>query len=303
MFDVIIIGGGPAGMGAALNLLRSGRTVLILEKEAFGGQMATSPRIENIPGIKSISGMEFSDQLFEQITELGAEFELGEVAKIKKDESGNFQVVTSFDTYEAKSVVIATGCSHRTMGLPKEDKFVGKGISYCAVCDGAFYKGKEISIIGDANTALQYALLLSNYCTKVHMYCLFDRLFADKILIDRVLSDKKIDITYEVNLEEFIGIDHLEGLRFHSNRDDTDLVVNTEGVFIAIGQIPHNEPFKDIVNLNEKGFIITDVNMGTREPGIFAIGDCREKTVRQVSTALGDASVAAVSVDRYLRNK
>ena len=303
MFDVIIIGGGPAGMGAALNLLRSGRTVLILEKEAFGGQMATSPRIENIPGIKSISGLEFSDQLFEQITELGAEFELGEVAKIRKDENGNYQVVTSFDTYEAKSVVIATGCSHRTMGLPKEDKFVGKGISYCAVCDGAFYKGKEISIIGDANTALQYALLLSNYCTKVHMYCLFDRLFADKILIDRVLSNEKIDITYEVNLEEFIGVDHLEGLRFHSNKDDTDLVVNTEGVFIAIGQIPHNEPFKDMVNLNEKGFIITDVNMGTREPGIFAIGDCREKTVRQVSTALGDASVAAVSVDRYLRNK
>ena len=303
MFDVIIIGGGPAGMGAALNLLRSGRTVLILEKEAFGGQMATSPRIENIPGIKSISGLEFSDQLFEQITELGAEFELGEVAKIRKDENGNYQVVTSFDTYEAKSVVIATGCNHRTMGLPKEDKFVGKGISYCAVCDGAFYKGKEISIIGDANTALQYALLLSNYCTKVHMYCLFDRLFADKILIDRVLSNEKIDITYEVNLEEFIGVDHLEGLRFHSNKDDTDLVVNTEGVFIAIGQIPHNEPFKDMVNLNEKGFIITDVNMGTRESGIFAIGDCREKTVRQVSTALGDASVAAVSVDRYLRNK
>lgn len=303
MFDVIIIGGGPAGMGAALNLLRSGRTVLILEKEAFGGQMATSPRIENIPGIKSISGMEFSDQLFEQITELGAEFELGEVAKIRKDENDNYQVTTSFDTYEAKAVVIATGCSHRSMGLPKEEKFVGKGISYCAVCDGAFYKGKEISIIGDANTALQYALLLSNYCTKVHMYCLFDRLFADKILIDRVLSNDKIDITYEVNLEEFIGVDHLEGLRFHSNKDDTDFTVETEGVFIAIGQIPHNEPFKDIVNLNEKGFIITDVNMGTREPGIFAIGDCREKTVRQVSTALGDASVAAVSVDRYLRSK
>ena len=303
MFDVIIIGGGPAGMGAALNLLRSGRTVLILEKEAFGGQMATSPRIENIPGIKSISGMEFSDQLFEQITDLGAEFELGEVAKIRKDENDNYQVTTSFDTYEAKAVVIATGCSHRSMGLPKEEKFVGKGISYCAVCDGAFYKGKEISIIGDANTALQYALLLSNYCTKVHMYCLFDKLFADKILIDRVLSNDKIDITYEVNLEEFIGVDHLEGLRFHSNKDDTDFTVETEGVFIAIGQIPHNEPFKDIVNLNEKGFIITDVNMGTREPGIFAIGDCREKTVRQVSTALGDASVAAVSVDRYLRSK
>ena len=301
MYDVIIIGGGPAGLGSALNLLRSGRTVLILEKEAFGGQMATSPRIENIPGIKSISGLDYTDQLFEQVTGLGAEFELGEVAKIKKEEDGYFSVVTSFDTYEAKSVVIATGCSHRQMGLPKEDKLVGKGISYCAVCDGAFYKDKEVSIIGDANTALQYALLLSNYCTKVHMYCLFDKLFADKILIDRVLSNEKIDITYEVNLLEFLGIDQLEGLRFHSNKDDKDIVVNTEAVFIAIGQVPHNEPFKDLVNLNEKGFIITDAKMATREPGIFAVGDCREKDVRQVITALGDASVAAVSVDRYLR--
>lgn len=301
MYDVIIIGGGPAGLGAALNLLRSGRTVLILEKEAFGGQMATSPRIENIPGIKSISGLDYTDQLFEQVTGLGAEFELGEAAKIKKDENGFFQVTTTFDTYEAKSVVIATGCSHRQMGLPKEDKLVGKGISYCAVCDGAFYKDKEVSIIGDANTALQYALLLSNYCTKVHMYCLFDKLFADKILIDRVLNNEKIDITYEVNLVEFLGIDQLEGLRFHSNKDDEDIVVNTEAVFIAIGQVPHNEPFKDIVNLDEKGFIITDNKMATREPGVFAIGDCRQKDVRQVITALGDASVAAVSVDRYLR--
>ena len=301
MYDVIIIGGGPAGLGAALNLLRSGRTVLILEKEAFGGQMATSPRIENIPGIKSISGLDYTDQLFEQVTGLGAEFELGEAAKIKKDENGIFQVTTTFDTYEAKSVVIATGCSHRQMGLPKEDKLVGKGISYCAVCDGAFYKDKEVSIIGDANTALQYALLLSNYCTKVHMYCLFDKLFADKILIDRVLNNEKIDITYEVNLVEFLGIDQLEGLRFHSNKDEEDIVVNTEAVFIAIGQVPHNEPFKDIVNLDEKGFIITDNKMATREPGVFAIGDCRQKDVRQVITALGDASVAAVSVDRYLR--
>ena len=300
MYDVIIIGGGPAGLGAALNLLRSGRTVLILEKEAFGGQMATSPRIENIPGIKSISGLDYTDQLFDQVTSLGAEFELGEAAKISKVED-HFVITTTFDDYEAKSVVIATGCSHRQMGLPKEDKLVGKGISYCAVCDGAFYKGKEVSIIGDANTALQYALLLSNYCTKVHMYCLFDKLFADKILIDRVLADDKIDITYEVNLEEFLGIDQLEGLRFHSNKDDKDIVVKTEAVFIAIGQVPHNEPFKDMVNLNEKGFIITDAKMATREPGIFAIGDCREKDVRQVVTALGDASVAAVSVDRYLR--
>lgn len=301
MVDVIVIGGGPAGMNVALNLLRGGRSVLILEKESFGGQMALSPRIENIPGIKSISGLEYSDLVFEQITELGADFELGEVSKIKKEEDNTFTVTTTFGSYKAKAVVIATGCSHRQLGLPKEDKFIGNGISYCAVCDGAFYKDQEVSIIGDGNTAVQYALILSNYCTKVHMYVLFDRLFADKIIVDRLLSNEKIEVNYEMSVTELLGNDKLEGLRFHSNKDDNDYTVDTEALFIAIGQIPHNEPFKDIVNLSERGFIITDDKMQTREPGVFAIGDTREKDVRQIITALGDASVAAVSVEKYLR--
>lgn len=301
MVDVIVIGGGPAGMNVALNLLRGGRSVLILEKESFGGQMALSPRIENIPGIKSISGLEYSDLVFEQITELGADFELGEVSKIKKEEDKTFTVTTTFGSYKAKAVVIATGCSHRQLGLPKEDKFIGNGISYCAVCDGAFYKDQEVSIIGDGNTAVQYALILSNYCTKVHMYVLFDRLFADKIIVDRLLSNEKIEVNYEMSVTELLGNDKLEGLRFHSNKDDNDYTVDTEALFIAIGQIPHNEPFKDIVNLSERGFIITDDKMQTREPGVFAIGDTREKDVRQIITALGDASVAAVSVEKYLR--
>lgn len=300
MFDVIIVGGGPAGMNVALNLLRSGRTVLILEKEAFGGQMALSPRIENIPGIKSISGLEFSDLMFEQITDMGADFELGEVSKIKK-ENGVFKVTTTFGTYESKAVVLATGCSHRQLGLPKEDKFIGKGISYCAVCDGAFYKDKEVSIIGDGNTAVQYALTLSNYCTKVHMYVLFDKLFADKVIVDRLLNNPKIEVNYEMSVVELLGVDELEGLRFHSMKDDEDHIFKTEALFIAIGQIPHNEAFKDLVNLDERGFIITDEKMQTREPGLFAIGDTRVKDVRQIITALGDASVAAVSVEKYLR--
>ncbi len=300
MVDVIIVGGGPAGMNVALNLLRSGRTVLILEKEAFGGQMALSPRIENIPGIKSISGLEFSDLMFEQITDMGADFELGEVSKIKK-EDGIFKVTTTFGTYESKAVVLATGCSHRQLGLPKEDKFIGKGISYCAVCDGAFYKDKEVSIIGDGNTAVQYALTLSNYCTKVHMYVLFDKLFADKVIVDRLLNNPKIEVNYEMSVVELLGVDELEGLRFHSMKDDEDHIFKTEALFIAIGQIPHNEAFKDLVNLNERGFIITDEKMQTREPGLFAIGDTRVKDVRQIITALGDASVAAVAVEKYLR--
>ena len=300
MVDVIIVGGGPAGMNVALNILRSGRTVLILEKEAFGGQMALSPRIENIPGIKSISGLEFSDLMFEQITDMGADFELGEVSKIKK-EDGIFKVTTTFGTYESKAVVLATGCSHRQLGLPKEDKFIGKGISYCAVCDGAFYKDKEVSIIGDGNTAVQYALTLSNYCTKVHMYVLFDKLFADKVIVDRLLNNPKIEVNYEMSVVELLGVDELEGLRFHSMKDDEDHIFKTEALFIAIGQIPHNEAFKDLVNLNERGFIITDEKMQTREPGLFAIGDTRVKDVRQIITALGDASVAAVAVEKYLR--
>ena len=300
MVDVIVVGGGPAGMGVALNLLRAGREVLILECNAPGGQMATSPRLENIPGIKSISGVEFSDQLFEQITDLGADFELETVEQIKQIEGG-FAVKTDWNEYECRAVVLANGCSHRKMGLAKEDDLVGHGISYCAVCDGAFYVGHEACIIGDANTALQYALMLGNYCPKVHIFALFNRLFADQILIDRIRNDEKFDVTYNVSLQEFIGDTDLKGLRFKNTQTEEEFNVETNNVFIAIGQIPHNEPFQDLVEL-DKGFVVTNELMETNVPGIFAVGDTRKKSVRQVSTALGDASVCAVMVDRYLRN-
>ena len=300
MIDVIVVGGGPAGMGVALNLLRAGRDVLILECNAFGGQMATSPRLENIPGTISISGLEFSDKLFEQITELGAQFELETVTGIEKKEK-SFIVKTDWNNYECNAVVLANGCDHRKMGLPKEDELVGHGISYCAVCDGAFYVGHEACIIGDANTALQYALMLGNYCPKVHIFALFNRLFADQILIERVRNDAKYDVTYNVALQEFIGEDELKGLRFKNTQTEEEFTIETNNVFIAIGQIPHNEPFKDLIEL-DKGFIVTNELMETSVPGIFAVGDTRRKTVRQVITALGDASIAAVMVDRYLRN-
>lgn len=300
MVDVIVVGGGPAGMGVALNLLRAGREVLILECNAFGGQMATSPRLENIPGIKSISGIEYSDQLFEQITDLGAEFELEKVEGITKKEN-SFLVKTDYNEYECKAVVLANGCSHRKMGLPNEDELVGHGISYCAVCDGAFYVGHEACIIGDANTALQYALMLGNYCPKVHIFALFNHLFADQILIERIRNDEKYDVTYNVSLQEFIGEGELKGLRFKNTQTEEEFTVETNNVFVAIGQIPHNEPFEGLVEL-EKGFVVTNELMETSVPGIFAVGDTRKKGVRQVITALGDASVCAVMVDRYLRN-
>ena len=302
MKDVIIIGGGPSGMTCALNLLRAGHSVLIIEKEAFGGQIATSPRVENIPSIKEISGLEFSDQLFEQISDLGVEFELEEVNEIVKNPDDTFSVKTNYGTHSSKAVVIANGVSHRKMGLPKEDDFVGKGISFCAVCDGAFYKGRDVYLIGDANTALQYALMLSKTSSHVYMITLFDKFFGDKILVDRLLSTPNISVTHNMNLIEYLGEDELTGLKFQNTRTKEISEFKTDNVFVAIGQIPHNEFLVGLVD-QEKGFIKTNEQMETNVPGIFAIGDTRVKTVRQVSTAVGDASTASFFVDRYLQSK
>ena len=301
MYDVIIIGGGPAGMAVALNTLRNGRTCLLLEKENFGGQMATSPKLENIPGIKAIAGTEYADQMFDQITEMGAEFELEEVESIHKEDE-KFIVKTNYNTYESWTVVLANGCHHRKMNLPNEDKLVGHGISYCAVCDGAFYKGTPTNIIGDANTALQYALLLANYCTEVNIFALFDHLFADQILIQRVMEHEKINVRFNVSLQEFIGDEELQGLRFFDKKEAKEFTVPATSVFVAIGQIPCNEPFKDLVELDSKGFVITNENMETSCAGVYAVGDTRVKDIRQVVTALGDASIASVYINRYLQS-
>ncbi|HKM10256.1 MAG: FAD-dependent oxidoreductase [Bacilli bacterium] len=296
--DVLIIGGGPAGMTAALYVLRSGKNVLILEKENFGGQIATSPRVENYPSIKVISGLELSDQMFSQISDLGAEFELEDVTGIKK-ENGLFKVTTNYGEHLAKAVIIANGVTHRHMNLPNEDKFSGKGISYCAVCDGAFYKGQDAYLIGDANTALQYAMLLSNYCPKVYMFTLFDKLFGEEILIEKVKKTENIIITPWMNLIEFKGDDELTGLVFENTKDHSIREYKTNNVFVAIGQLPHNEIYKDLVDL-EKGFIITDDNMKSKTDGLYAIGDTRKKTVRQIVTAINDGAIAALEAIKYI---
>lgn len=300
MYDVIIVGGGPAGMATALNSLRNGRTVLILEKENFGGQMATSPKLENIPGIKAISGVEYSDQMFEQITDMGAEFELEDVLNIEKIDE-KFIVKTNYHTYESWTVVLANGCKHRSIGVEDEQELVGKGISYCAVCDGAFYKNQTVNIIGDANTALQYALLLANYCPTVNIWALFDHLFADQILIQRINDNPKINVRFNVALVEFIHDAELKGLKFFDKNSKEEFIVNTNNVFIAIGQIPQNEPFRSLIDLDDKGFVITNEFMETSVPGIYAVGDTRKKDIRQVVTALGDASIASVYINRYLQ--
>ena len=299
MHDIIVIGGGPAGMTAALYALRNNKSVLILEKEAFGGQIATSPRLENYPTIESISGSEWADRLFEQITNLGAEFELEDVESVEKIDN-IFHVKTNYGEHEAFAVIVANGVKPRKMGLPNEDDLVGKGVSYCAVCDGPFYKGKEIYLIGDANTALQYALLLSGYCPKVHMLTLFDKLFGDQILIDRVLQTENIDIRHNLLLNKLVEKDgELVAIELEDTISKEKVKFETNNCFIAIGQVPQNEFLEGLIKLN-KGFIETDESMRTSIPGLFAAGDTRVKENKQVITACSDGATAAMSAVKYI---
>ena len=298
MHDIIIIGGGPSGITAALYALRANKSVLILEKENFGGQIANSPKVENYPTIKEISGSELTDKMVSQILDLGAEFDLENVEKIEKN-GDIFSVKTNYGEHEAKAVIIANGVNHRTFGLPNEETLIGNGVYYCAVCDGPLYKGKEVYLIGDANTALQYALLLSGYCSKVHMFTLFDHFFGDPILQDRVKQKENIIVTHNMSLLEYKGINKLEGLVFENTVTKEKHEFVTDNVFVSIGQKPNNECFKNIVELVD-GFIVTDEDMKTKAPGVFACGDTRKKAIKQVVTACNDGAIAAMSAVKYL---
>lgn len=299
MKDVIVIGGGPSGMTAALYVLRSNKTCLILEKENIGGQIANSPKVENYPTIKEISGLDLADRMFEQISDMGVEFELEDVIGVEKKDD-HFVVKTNYNEYESKAVIIANGVKHRLIGLENEENYIGNGISFCALCDGPMYKGKDVYLIGDANTAIQYALVLSNYCKTVHMITLFDRFFGEQILIDRLKAKENIVVKHNQNLIKYLGDgEKLQGLRFEDTKTKEITEYQTDNVFVAIGQIPNNDAFKDLVDL-EKGYIVTNDLMETKTPGIFACGDTRKKGIRQVVTACNDGAIAAVSAVKYI---
>lgn len=298
-YDVVIIGAGPAGMTAALNCLRAGKSVLVLEGETLGGQIALSPRVENFPSYPLVSGVEIMDKLYEQILAWNADVELESATSVKKT-GDTFFVYTDYGEYAAKSVIVASGCKHRHIGVEREEELVGNGVSYCALCDGAFYKGEDVAVIGDANTALQYALLLAGYCKKVHICALFDKLFADKALVDLTLAKDNVDVTYNIALKEFIGEDELKALRFENTVTHSEHVVDCKCAFICVGQVPQNEIFKDLVALDKKGYIIADESCATSCEGVFAAGDCRTKAIRQMTTAVADGTVAAYAACRYI---
>ncbi|MCQ2409283.1 MAG: FAD-dependent oxidoreductase [Clostridia bacterium] len=298
-YDVVIVGAGPAGMTAALNCLRAGKTAIVLESDTIGGQIALSPRVENFPTCQKSSGADLMDKLFEQITEWGADFELEKVEKIEKQDK-YFYVKTDYSEYEAVSIILATGVKARHMGVAREEELVGKGVSYCALCDGAFYKDEDVVVIGDANTALQYALVLSGYCKSVQICTLFDRFFGDKALLDLVLNQPNVSYTHNLALKEFVGEDELTGLTFENTQDKSIVKYDCKCAFICIGQVPNNKAFENLVELDKNGFIVAGEDCKTSCEGIFVAGDCRTKHIRQLVTAAADGSISAFNACQYV---
>ena len=301
--DIIIVGSGVAGMSAALYSLRAGKKVTLLENESIGGQIASSPKVENFPTIQEISGLELSDRLYNQIDALGVNFEFENVLNVEEiydDNKKVFKVTGEYNTYYAKAVIIASGVKPRAIGVEGEEFLIGKGVSYCAVCDGAFYKDQDVCLIGDANTALQYAILLSNYCKKVYVNTLFDKFFGETKLVDVLKSRENVEIRHNLSLKKFIYKDELEALIFEDTQTKEEKTFNVKACFVAIGQIPHNECFTNVCDLNPQGYIIANEDLEAKVKGVFIAGDCRVKKVRQLTTAINDGTIASINACRYI---
>lgn len=300
IYDTIIIGAGPAGLTAAIYLKRANKTVLVLEKETFGGQITHSPKIENYPGFISVSGVEFADKLVEQAMAQGADIDLDEAKGIIKN-GDIFTVKGDRCDYQAKSVIIATGSKHRTLGLENEEKFTGEGISYCAVCDGAFYKDMDIAVIGGGNSALQEAILLAKTSKSVTVIQNLPFLTGESKLIEQIESTENISVIFSSVVTKILGTDKFEGITIKNEETAEETGLSFDGIFVAIGQQPENESFRSAVALDERGYITADETcIPEGESGIFVAGDCRSKQVRQIATAISDGAAASVAVCRYL---
>ena len=297
MYDIAIIGGGAAGLTAALYALRANKTVLVIEKGSFGGQITFSPLVENFPTRASMSGAELADALTEQVLSLGADVEVDTVLKIENNSEGK-TVVGEFGRYDAKAVLIAPGAKHRMLGLERENDFVGEGISFCAVCDGAFYKDKQVAVIGGGNSALQEALLLSKLCSKVTIVQNLAFLTGEDKLQEQINAADNISVIFEATVKELVGETSLSAIVL--NTKDGEETLEIDGMFIAIGLIPQNEAFSDLIGLDSYGYADSDESCTTKTEGVYVAGDCRKKSIRQLTTACADGSVAALAACRYL---
>ena len=299
MYDIIVVGSGPAGLTAAVYAGRASKSVLVIEKEAFGGQVTHSPKIENYPGDLEMSGMDFADRLLEQAIAQGAETEFAEVTGV--EELGDRKVVhTDSGDYEAKAVIIATGVKHRRLGIDREEELEGNGVSYCAVCDGAFFEGQDVAMVGGGNSALQEAILLAGLCRKVYIVQNLPFLTGEAKLQEKIRTLTNVEVIMPAVADAILGGDSVTGFVIRNPETGETRQLDVQGIFVAIGLEPSNGAFSDVASLNSYGYFDTGEDCLTRTPGIFVAGDCRSKAVRQITTASADGAVAALSAIRYI---
>ena len=300
MYDIIIVGAGPAGLTAAIYARRANKSVLLLDKGAFGGQITFSPKVENFPGFESISGSELADKLVEQALGQGAEVEIENVVEIKNLADKKVVVTEDGNEYEAKAIIIACGAKHRHLGLENEEKFIGEGISFCAVCDGAFFKDKTVALIGGGNSALQEAILLSETSKKVIVIQNLDFLTGEPQLQEILRKRDNVEIILGTVVDSIKDGDSFSGITVKRVADGVKTDLELDGMFVAIGLEPENEPFESVADLDERGYIASGEDCLTKTDGVFVAGDCRAKAVRQVTTAAADGTISAIAACRYI---
>jgi len=299
MYDIIIIGGGPAGLTAALYALRAGKSALVIEKATFGGQITWSPKVQNFPTIESISGSELGDRLMSQVEAQGGETEFAEVVSLELE--GDIKRITTDydDVFEAKAVIIATGAKPRTLGLPREEALVGSGVCYCAVCDGAFYKGKTVAVNGGGNSALQDAILLAETCEKVYLVHRRDSFRGEAKLVEVLKKKSNVEFVLNSSVVELKGDAELCGITVENTAGERR-EIPAAGLFVAIGHTPDNGAFAQYMELDKKGYAASGEDCHTKTAGVFIAGDCRAKAVRQLTTACADGAVAALAACSYI---
>ena len=293
LYDILVLGGGPAGLTAALYAKRAGVSVLVLEKTIYGGQVVNTPTVENYPGIPTITGVDLAMALHDQVTGLGVEVRMEEPVSYRLDADPKV-VTTAKGSYEARTVILANGVKRRQLGCPGEERLAGRGVSYCATCDGAFFAGKEAAIVGGGNTALEDALFLANHCTRVHLIHRRDAFRGSDILARAVEKRENITIHYDTVVEEIRGEDRVSSLRLKNVKTGEESDLPAAGVLVAVGLVPDNGPFAGQVELDEAGYIKAGEDCRTSRPGVYAAGDTRTKSVRQIVTAAADGAVAAL---------
>lgn len=301
MYDTIVIGSGPAGLAAAIYGTRAKLNMLVLEQNYMsGGQVADTYEVDNYPGLPGISGIDLGMKMREHAENLGAEFVRAKVVKIEADGEGDWIVSTKKDSYQTKTIILATGAHHRKLQIPGEESLAGMGVSYCATCDGAFYKGSDVAVVGGGDVAVEDAIFLARGCSKVYVVHRRNELRAAKVLQEKLFSLPNVEMVWDSVAERIEGEEQVEALQISSRRDGSSRVLDVDGIFVAVGTVPDSDLVKGIVELDERGYVVADETGVTSAPGIFVAGDVRTKQLRQIITAAGDGANAITSVERYL---